>query len=67
MYDFCLTFPYAALLGLGGLIGFFTKGSVPSLLGGVGSAVVLGLAGHISLQQYNEVMTRWAGSCGAQT
>lgn len=39
MYDFCLTFPYAALLALGGVAGFAAKGSVPSLLGGLGSAV----------------------------
>jgi len=39
MYDFCLTFPYAMLLALGGVAGFATKGSLPSLLGGLGSAV----------------------------
>lgn len=66
MYDFCLTFPYAALLGLGGLVGFFTKGSLPSLLGGVGSAMALALAGHISLQQYNEVMGQSRGCFATQ-
>ncbi len=39
MYDFCLTFPYAMLLALGGVAGFAAKGSLPSLLGGLGSAV----------------------------
>lgn len=31
MYDFCLTFPYAALLAVGGIIGWITKGSSASL------------------------------------
>jgi hypothetical protein len=57
MYDFCLTFPYAALLGLGGLIGFLTKGSLPSLVGGVGSATVLGIAAQISLNYYHQAGT----------
>ncbi len=55
MYDFCFTFPYAALLAIGGLIGFLTKGSLPSLLGGVGSGVVLGCAAQTSLNHYHQV------------
>lgn len=54
MYDFCLTYPYAFLLALGGLIGFLAKGSLPSLLGGVGSATVLGIAAQISLNHYHQ-------------
>eukprot|EP00899_Mesostigma_viride_P015017 jgi/Mesvir1/23516/Mv18222-RA.1 len=43
MYDFCLTYPYAAMLCLGGIMGYASKGSLPSLLGGCGSALVLGV------------------------
>lgn len=55
MYDFCLTLPYAALLALGGLMGFLTKGSLPSLLGGLGSAAVLAACGQASLARYHQV------------
>lgn len=54
MYDFCLTLPYAALLALGGLIGFFTKGSLPSLMGGLGSALILAIAGQRSFSYYHQ-------------
>jgi len=54
MYDFCLTFPYAALLALGGLIGFLTKGSLPSLMGGLSSALILAVAGQRSLSHYQQ-------------
>lgn len=54
MYDFCFTFPYSLLLAFGGLIGFVTKGSVPSLLGGVGSAALLAACGYVSLQRYHQ-------------
>ena len=54
MYDFCLTFPYAALLALGGVIGFLSKGSLPSLMGGLGSALILAIAGQRSLSYYHQ-------------
>lgn len=55
MYDFCLTFPYAALLAIGGLVGFLAKGSVPSLMGGLGSALILAVAGQRSISYYHQV------------
>ena len=54
MYDFCFTFPYAALLALGGLMGFLLKGSLPSLLGGLGSAAVLAACAQTSLSRYHQ-------------
>ena len=54
MYDFCFTFPYSLFLAFGGLIGFATKSSVPSLLGGFGSAGILAACGYVSLQKYHE-------------
>ena len=53
MYDFCFTFPYAFLLALGGLGGYLSKGSTPSLVGGVGSGALLFLLGYISLRYYH--------------
>ena len=68
MHDFCLTFPYGFLVALGGLIGFATKGacslppailcahlptgSLPSLLAGGGSGVVLLLLAVLSLKAW---------------
>lgn len=54
MHDFCFTFPYAALLILGGCIGFLIKGSVPSLAGGVGSGLLLSLAAYLQLKGYEK-------------
>ncbi|GBG90081.1 hypothetical protein CBR_g50174 [Chara braunii] len=53
MHDFCLTFPFAGILVMGGLVGFIKKGSSASLLGGVGSGGILFLASLISLSAYN--------------
>lgn len=63
MYDFCLTLPYAALLALGGLMGFLTKGSLPSLLGGLGSAAVLAACGQASLSRYHQARQSTTPSC----
>lgn len=54
MFDFCFTFPYSALLALGGLMGFLTKGSVPSLLGGLGTAGILASCAYTSLNRYKQ-------------
>ena len=54
MYDFCFTFPYSALLAFGGLIGFVTKGSLPSLIGGAGSAGILAACAYASLANYKQ-------------
>lgn len=42
MYDFCLTPIYAFLLAVGGLAGYFTKGSTASLGGWAGGEVRVG-------------------------
>ena len=62
MYDFCFTFPFAGLLALGGLMGFVTKGSVPSLFGGLGSAAVLAVCAQISLARYHQVICKFSRS-----
>ncbi|KAL0039924.1 hypothetical protein WJX77_011726 [Trebouxia sp. C0004] len=54
MYDFCFTFPYSALLALGGLIGFVSKGSLPSLVGGLTSAGILAACAYASLASYRQ-------------
>lgn len=55
MYDFCFTYPYAIILALGGFAGFVGKGSLPSLLGGLGSAGILAACAQISLNAYHKV------------
>lgn len=56
MYDFCFTFPYALLLGLGGFLGWAAKGSLPSLFGGLGSAAILAACAQLSLNAYHQVI-----------
>lgn len=59
MHDFCFTLPYAFLLALGGLIGFLTKQSIPSLAGGGGSGLVLFLAGWQQLKAFKAGTNSW--------
>ncbi|KAK6132886.1 hypothetical protein DH2020_008671 [Rehmannia glutinosa] len=54
MHDFCFTIPYGLLLVCGGVIGYAKKGSTASLGGGVGTGLLLVLAGYLSLQAYHK-------------
>eukprot|EP00884_Botryococcus_braunii_P018630 jgi/Botrbrau1/5450/Bobra.27_1s0003.1 len=54
MYDFCLTFPYAAILALGGVSGYAAKGSSASLIAGLASSGILAVCGHFSYQSYQQ-------------
>eukprot|EP00873_Tetraselmis_striata_P018801 jgi/Tetstr1/439065/TSEL_027555.t1 len=57
MYDFCFSFPYAALLALGGVMGYATKGSTASLGVGLASAGVIALCGYVSLMRFHSGKT----------
>lgn len=50
MYDFCFTPFYSAFLAFAGLYGYYVKGSLPSLGGGVGAAAALGLLSTLSFK-----------------
>ncbi|XP_057441234.1 protein FATTY ACID EXPORT 6-like [Lotus japonicus] len=54
MHDFCFTIPYGLLLVGGGAFGYIHKGSIPSLLGGVVSGLLLIVAGYISLNAFGK-------------
>ncbi|PIN26907.1 putative membrane protein [Handroanthus impetiginosus] len=54
MHDFCVTIPYGLLLVCGGIIEYAKKGSTASLAGGLGTGVLLVLAGYLSLQAYHK-------------
>ncbi|KAL3508500.1 hypothetical protein ACH5RR_027901 [Cinchona calisaya] len=54
MHDFCFTIPYGLILVAGGIIGYARKGSTASLGGGVGTGLVLILAGYLSLQAFHK-------------
>ncbi|KAF2288750.1 hypothetical protein P3X46_027175 [Hevea brasiliensis] len=52
MHDFCFTIPYGLILVVGGLVGYVKKGSMASLGGGVGTGLLLVLAGYLSLKAF---------------
>lgn len=52
MHDFCFTIPYGLIVVIGGVVGYLKKGSTASLGGGVGSGLVLILAGCLSLKAF---------------
>lgn len=54
MHDFCFTIPYGLILVAGGVIGYLKKGSAASLAGGVGSGLILILAGYLSLKAFEK-------------
>ncbi|KAK8643932.1 hypothetical protein V6N13_013209 [Hibiscus sabdariffa] len=54
MHDFCFTIPYGLILVAGGVIGYLKKGSTASLAGGVGTGLVLILAGYLSLKAFEK-------------
>ncbi|KAF7815809.1 protein FATTY ACID EXPORT 5-like [Senna tora] len=54
MHDFCFTIPYGLLLVAGGLFGYLRKGSTTSLAGGVGSGLLLIIAGYLSLKAFGK-------------
>ena len=52
MHDFCLGFPYGALLIAGGLAGFVLAGSTTSFIAGSTSGVLMLVASQLSLSAY---------------
>ncbi|GFZ04918.1 transmembrane proteins 14C [Actinidia rufa] len=54
MHDFCFTIPYGLLLVCGGFVGYTSKGSTASLGGGVGTGLLLILAGYLSLKAFGK-------------
>lgn len=54
MHDFCFTIPYGLILVGGGIVGYLKKGSVASLGGGVGTGLLLILAGYLSLKAFEK-------------
>ncbi|POO00376.1 TMEM14 family [Trema orientale] len=54
MHDFCFTIPYGLIVVIGGVVGYLKKGSTASFAGGVGSGLVLILAGYLSLKAFEK-------------
>ena len=53
MHDFCLGYPYGALLIAGGFAGFVLAGSTASLIAGSTSGALMLVASQLSLTAYN--------------
>eukprot|EP00262_Sarcandra_glabra_P007553 TRINITY_DN20430_c0_g1_i1.p1 TRINITY_DN20430_c0_g1~~TRINITY_DN20430_c0_g1_i1.p1 ORF type:complete len:120 (+),score=9.97 TRINITY_DN20430_c0_g1_i1:123-482(+) len=54
MHDFCFTIPYGIVVLAGGIVGYVRKGSTTSLAGGVGSGILLLIAGFVSLKAFEK-------------
>ncbi|KAL5978502.1 Protein FATTY ACID EXPORT 5 [Asimina triloba] len=54
MHDFCLTIPYGVLVIVGGIVGYLKRGSTASLGGGVGSGLLLLVAGVLSFKAFEK-------------
>ncbi|KAM7492697.1 hypothetical protein LguiA_035618 [Lonicera macranthoides] len=54
MHDFCFTIPYGLVMICGGIIGYAKKGSTASLAGGLGTGLLLILAGYLSLNAFHK-------------
>uniref|UniRef100_A0A5B7C2H1 Uncharacterized protein n=1 Tax=Davidia involucrata TaxID=16924 RepID=A0A5B7C2H1_DAVIN len=54
MHDFCFTIPYGLILLCGGIVGYARKGSTTSLAGGLGTGLLLILAGYLSLKAFHK-------------
>ena len=62
MYSFCITLPYSGIVAVGGVIGYVTKNSMPSLLAGLGLGGALALLGYGELAEYKKtgaVTKKW--------
>ncbi|CAN0090039.1 unnamed protein product [Discosporangium mesarthrocarpum] len=63
MHDFCLTIPYGMIMIFGGVVGFVTSGSKPSLIAGVVSGSLLTLLGYGGYKEYKrrngQVSSSW--------
>lgn len=54
MHDFCFTIPYGLIIVVGGVIGYAKKRSIASLGGGLGTGLLLILAGYLSLKAFEK-------------
>lgn len=54
MHDFCFTIPYGLIIAVGGVIGYAKKRSIASLGGGLGTGLLLILAGFLSLKAFEK-------------